>query len=219
MNNPKFGAGILSDLARIQPTGKIDTFGAFTQFNAWGYPCNRTWFLTFSVFNLSQHQTIIISLKKTHTKGYKTLATIDAENKNGKTNQIFHLPLSFSFESNGNYEIVCSFKESSNSLRIPFIVETIKWPEFSNEELEAIGKLRETIPYKVNVNFNCIKCSHVYVFEESVFNEEDPSGGTIRFPENGRFECENCGNILQLKDLQGRVRSSLKGNILSLIKR
>lgn len=43
---PKFGSGILSDFAKVQDgSSKIEALGVFTQFNAWGYPCNRNWFL------------------------------------------------------------------------------------------------------------------------------------------------------------------------------
>ncbi|HRY31914.1 MAG TPA: hypothetical protein P5531_02995 [Bacteroidales bacterium] len=219
MKKPKFGSGILSDVAKPQLSGKIEAIGIFTQFNAWGYPCKRSCFLTFTVYNLSGQDTIIISLKKKGKKEQTTIGIYDFNEANSEpVNQTIPIPILFSFTSQGDYEILCTFKDNVGKLSIPFIVKTLEWPTFSEEEIRIIDEHRDQLPYKINVNVNCAECSHVYVFEESIFNDEPPSGGTIRFPENGGYECENCGHILELKDIQGRIRASLKENVLKLIK-
>lgn len=215
---PRFGAGQICDSSKTQSSGKVDIVGIFTRINSWGFPCTRNWSLVFSVFDITDSTTIIISLKKRRVKSQKTIATIDISKPEKKIDKLFNINIMHTFDSEGMYEIICSFKEHNGRLSIPFKVQFLEWPTFTNKEIKLVEKYKKSFPYKINVSINCENCSHIYIFEESILADEEPSGGAIRFPDDGHFTCSDCENTINLKDIQGRIRSSLKENLKILKK-
>ncbi len=216
----RFGNALMADYARPQPTGKIDAIGIFTRFNAWGYPCIRNWTLVFSIYDIPLVGiNLHIGIKKKGQKGLETLTAFDLKGSNELNSHTIPVALNYTFQKDGEYEIQCSIKDSNAKISIPVDISTMPWAIFTKEEIEFVDKNKKVIPYRLSAQINCNSCSHAYIFEESILEDEPPQGGTIRFPKNGVFECKNCGHEMNLKDIQGQLRASLKDSINLFLKR
>jgi hypothetical protein len=217
-NQPKFGGGIVCDIARTQSSGKIDAIGIFTMFWAWGYPANRNWSLIISLFYVPKKQTaLIVGIRKKGSSKIETLGIIDISDNIQDNQRTINVQLGYSFEEEGDYEIICTLKDYQAKLVLPFFVRTREWPIFSPKELEYLEKHKDKIQYKLSAQIKCKDCGHLYNFEEIILQNEPVSGGAIRFPESGEYECEDCGRSLKLKDIQGQIRASIKNNLVTLI--
>ena len=211
---PHIGNGFMCD--RVEYTGKgskPDCYGVFTHFNAWGFPCNRVWNTLITLFEVPKDGlNIVLSVRKLHTKESKIVSTVNIEK--AQSPMILDVFMSHKFMAHGEYLIECSILNYSAKLKIPFEIRLADWIEFTKEEIE-FTKIKPNIIKKARANVLCEDCHHSYLFEEVIDNSEPLDGGVMRFPESGVFECITCGHMMNLKDLQGQLRSILKSNIKS----
>ncbi len=212
---PKFGSGIVCDSARPHPSGKIVAAGIFTMFWAWGFPANRNWSLIITLFYVPKKQTtLIFGIRKRGSSKVDTIGTADIQDNNPDNQHTINVQLGHVFESEGDYEIICTLKDYKTKLIIPFNIRTRDWPIFNGKEIDYLNKNKTKLPYKLSAQIKCKDCGHLYNFEEIVLPDEEVSGGAIRFPESGIYECEHCGRLLKLKDIQGQIRASIKDNLV-----
>ena len=203
------GGGLLSDSIAQTDSGKIHAQGIFTVFWAWGFPCTR---------NLKKGKTsIVLGIRKSGETSQTSLAVIDAEVNEDDSSNTVVVQLTHNFESAGRYEVVCSIQDSSSSLSLPVDVCEKKWVTFTEDERNYV-KSNKDIPGSLRANVHCKQCSYAYIFEESILNET-PKGGVNSFPNDGKFECKDCGHVMNLKDIQGRLRASLKELVQSAMRR
>ena len=216
---PRFGGGLIADNSRPQNSGKVDLHGVFTIMYAWGYPALRAWSTVITLFDLPRKQTTLhVGIKKKGTSHIDTIATADINDQNQGNAHIINFELGYRFESEGDYEVVCSLKDHKTKLKIPLRLNTRPWPTFSKKEIDVLEKNKSLIPHKVSAQVKCKNCSHSYLFEEKILESEEHSGGTIPFPESGIYECDNCGHNMKLKDIQGQIRASIKDNLSNFLK-
>lgn len=212
------GGALLSDSAAQTDSGKVNAQGVFTMFWAWGFPCARNWFLILTVFGLSKGKTsIVVGIREAGDTSETSLAVVDAEVKEDDASSNVIVPLSHSFEHTGRYEVVCSIRDSASTLVIPVDVREKAWLEYTNEE-RAFIKDNPQAPRNLLANVRCKQCSYAYIFQESVL-DDTPKGGVHSFPADGQFECKDCGHVMNLRDLQGRLRASLKELVQSAMRR
>lgn len=220
IKKPWFGGGLVSDSARPQNSGKIDVHGVFTQMYCWGYPALRAWALVVTIFDLPRAKTpLIIGIKRKGNSEIDTLATLDIKDESLDNAHTIHLELGYRFQKEGDYEIICYFKDYSAKLKTPIRIRTREWPTFSTKEIEILEKNKALIPHKVSAQVKCSQCNQHYVFEEKILDSVESSGGTTPFPENGIYECDSCGHRMKLKDIQGQIRASIKDNLVKFINR
>ena len=218
INQPKFGGGLVCDIARTQQTGKIDANGIFTMFWAWGYPANRNWSLVITLFYVPKIQTtLLIGIRRKGSSRIDTIGTTDISDSNSDNQHIINFQLGYSFKTEGDYEIICTLKDHPSKLVVPFFIRTREWPIFSPKELEFLEKQKGKVQYKVSAQIKCKDCGHLYNFEEVILPSEQVSGGAIKFPDSGEYECDHCGRTLRLKDIQGQIRASIKDNLVNLL--
>ncbi|MEN6627928.1 MAG: hypothetical protein ABFD69_17010 [Candidatus Sumerlaeia bacterium] len=216
-SHPGFGGALLADSATQTDTGKVNLQGIFTMFLAWGFPCSRTWFLTFTAFDVPNYDTSVsIGVRKAGSSSISKLSNVKVS-EGSKGPSTVSVQLRHRFNSAGRYELVCTFRKSVKKLRIPFEVRCREWPEFSEEEI-AFSRKDSHIPMRIRANVQCKKCSHAYIFEEAVLQQKS-KGGIQRFPTNGRFKCEECGHTMNLLDIQGQMRASLKELVRNAMKK
>lgn len=212
--NPILGSGILANSSSRSKIGRLDCLGIITVFWAWAFPCIRHWQALITIFNLKKGKTpIAVSIGKRNSRNLSSLLIMDIEIEDNLSTITVPLALRHSFSEAGLYDLVISFQNYSGKLKIPFEVREKKWPVITKAEKRFIKEQKNFSP-KFQLNVHCDKCNHVYVFEESIEEIKSGKGGVYRFPENGDFECIECGNILHLKDMQGQLRSALKDTIL-----
>jgi len=209
----RLGSGILADSIKKSEQGKIDCYGVFTLFHAWGYPCSRSWNAIVSAFELPKGHTSITVTINRGKNNLKTLATVDIDNEETNNITVIPIPLKYRFDKSGPYYLEFSILESIRKLKIPFEVQTKDWPEFTQKEIE-FARNNNAIPKSIRANVQCDKCRYTYIFEETFIPELRPTGGVRNFPESGKFECSDCGQILELRDIQGQLRASLKNIIV-----
>lgn len=215
IKQPRFGGGVVCDIAKPHPSGKIDANGIFTKFWAWGYPANRNWSLIITLFYVPKKQTtLIFGVRKKGSSKIDTVGTADIQDNNVDNQHTINVQLGYAFDSEGDYEIVCTLKDYKTKLVVPFNIRTREWPTFSENELEFLKENKEKVPFKLSAQIKCKDCGHLYNFEENILPDEEISGGAVRFPDNGEYECEHCGRILKLKDIQGQIRASIKDNLI-----
>ena len=111
----------------------------------------------------------------------------------------------------GSYELLFSIPRTHRTLTIAFEVRKKDWPQFTKAETE-FAKANPNCAKSIRANIHCAKCSYAYVFEETLL-EAPPDGGVQRFPESGEFKCIDCQDTLELRDLQGQLRASLKEQV------
>ena len=205
----RLGSGILADSIKKSDQGKIDCYGIFTIFHAWSYPCSRTWNVIVTAFELPKGNTSITVTLKQKGKNIKSLGTINIDSELTHNVTVIPMPLKYRFEKPGTYFLEFSILDSIKKLKIPFEVRTKDWPEFTAEEIRfAIDN--NVLPQNLRANVHCEKCKYAYIFEETIITEHAPKGGVLRFPKSGKFECLDCGQIIELRDIQGQLRASLK---------
>ena len=209
----KFGSAILCNSTTKGEDGKISCTDVFTSFLAWGFPSSaRTWSIVFTLYNLPQGKTSVVAsiAKGVSGRGEKTtLAAADVNHKGQNLGSIFSIPLTYQFESQGDYTILLQTPASDAKLIVPVRVIQIDWPEFSKKDIQII-RSNANIPRSIRSVINCNGCSNPYIFEEVFIPEQPVSAGTHSFPGNGIFECESCGRLLHLRDIQGQVRNSVR---------
>jgi len=208
-NIGKIGSGILADSVKISEHGKYDCYGVFTIIYAWGFPCSRSWESLITVFDLPKGDTIVdIALKKGN-KVLKKMVSVTIDNQEPNGAATIHVPLRYRFDFSGIYNIECSIGDSPKRVRIPFELRTKEWPKFNKNEVN-FAKGNPSIPQSLRANVHCDNCQYAYIFEETFIPDQEPSGGVYRFPESGKFECKQCDQIVELRDIQGQLRASLK---------
>jgi hypothetical protein len=205
----RLGSGILADSIKKSDQGKIDCYGIFTIFHAWGYPCSRSWKAIITIFNLPKGNTSLTVTLKEKSKNIKSLGSVDISGDDPNGVIAIPIPLKYRFNKPGSYYLEFTIIDNLKKLRIPFEVRTKEWPEFTKKEIE-FAKNNNLIPQSLRANVHCDKCEYAYIFEETFIPELEPKGGIHRFPESGRFECSGCGQVLELRDIQGQLRASLK---------
>lgn len=211
---PRFGGGIITDNAALAPTGKMNAYGIFTMFWAWDFPCRRHADVIITLFDIPKRKTkVTISVKKEGTRAKELASLIIKSNEVHPIPLVNNTPLTLTFSSAGNYELLCSIPQTRRTLKIAFEVRKKAWPEFTKDEIKFARANPDFIKI-IRTNIHCLKCSHAYIFEENL-SEIPPDGGVERFPESGKFKCKNrnCTNTLELRDLQGQLRDSLKEQI------
>lgn len=216
---PRFGGALIADNSRPQNSGTVDLHGVFTIMHAWGYPALRAWSTVITIFDLPKKQTTLhVGIKRKGSSQIDTIATADINDQNVGNAHTINLELGYRFESEGDYEIICSLKDYKTKIRIPLRLNTRTWPAFSTKEIVVLEKNKSLIPHKVSAHVKCKNCGHSFLFEEKILVIEEHSGGTIPFPESGIYECDNCGHNMKLKDIQGQIRASIKDNLSNFLK-
>jgi len=210
---PKFGSGILSTGVQKSEEGRVTCTGVFTTFWAWAFPCTRQCHALATVFNLPKGKTsITVSIGKRRTKGLPSIATATVQTLEARTNFTFSVPLTYRFKSDGTYHAVIEFKDYPDRLLLPFEVRTKEWPSLNKKELAFAKRQAGSLP-KFQANVNCPGCKHIYVFQVPPYPDASIPGGVLPFPENGAFECVECGKEIQLRDLEGQMLTALRDNI------
>lgn len=217
---PWFGGGIISDSARPQNSGKIDTHGIFTNMYCWGYPAFRAWSLVVTIFDLPRVKTpVLIGIKRKGNSEIDTIAIVDVKDESNDNSHSLLVDLGYRFQKEGDYEIITYFKDYPARFKTNIRIRTRDWPIFSENEIQVLEKNKALLPHKVSAQVKCSQCNQHYVFEEKILDSVEYSGGTTPFPENGIYECDSCGHRLKLKDIQGQIRATIKDNLIKFINR
>jgi len=205
----RLGSGLLSDSAKMSEHRKIDCYGVFTIFYAWGYPCSRSWTATITIFELPKGESSINVVLKKKRKIIKSLTSIKVSSGEPNGVSTITIPLKHRFMEPGSYIIECKIDNNKNKLKIPFEVRTKDWPEFTVDEIN-FAKENPSIPQSLRATVHCEKCEHAYIFEETFLPDMQTKGGVYRFPETGKFICLDCNHTIELRDIQGQLRETLK---------
>lgn len=212
-NSIIIGSAVLCDNIKVQESGKIDCYGVFTSIIAYAYPSDRSWFLVFTLYNLPLGtSSIAVSIKRKGSRSKTSLKTIDVPVGPHPIGQIITGKVSFTFLKDGLYYIDLMSLETRATIRVPFKVYTEKWPEFNSKEIQFLQST-DRIPNAVRASIHCAECSHAYIFEEAVIPGHEYAGGVEPFPVSGKLECQTCGNNIDLLDIQGRMRASIKKSL------
>ncbi len=211
---PYIGGGILTDNSSRDKSGKMNAYGIFTMFWAWDFPCNRHAEAIITMFNIPKQKTkVTISVKKKGNKA-KNIASLIVESK--KANPIplvSNIPLPLTFFSEGSYELLFSIPRTRRTFTIAFEIRKNVWPELTKSEIKFAKSNPSFIQIR-RANVQCSKCKRAYIFEDNILGTP-PDAGVEKFPESGKYKCisEGCKKTLELRDLQGLLRSSLKDGV------
>ncbi len=207
---PFFGSGVLVDSSRQGAGRKIDVSGVFTIICAWSIPCTHSFNTVLTIFNLPKGKTsIAVSISKKGSQKLKSLGLFNVTTEQSGGNVIVPSAVKNKFEEDGFHEVIFSFRDYPGKLKLPLEVQKREWPEFTKAELDFVKQLGDTSP-SFRVNIHCSGCKHVYIFEEQLNPDIPPKGGIYHFPENSVFICKECKKEMDLKDIRGQLRSSLK---------
>jgi len=198
--------------------GKINCRGVFTTFLAWAYPTSiRNWQAILTLHNLPK-DTTSISVAISRAYGKKTtLAAADIQRGKQDFGSIINIPLQYQFDKEGFYTVHFSIIGSTNVLKVPIKVTTMPWPQFTKKQIQFLND-NLSILHSLRVNILCSNCSRPFNFEESVLPDTKLADGVLPFPDSGKIECESCGHILYVKDIQGQLRNSIKNAVSEAIR-
>ncbi|HEB34441.1 hypothetical protein LCGC14_0885120 [marine sediment metagenome] len=209
---PFFGSGVLADSSRRGDGRKIDVLGVFTIIYAWSIPCTRSFNAVLTIFNLPKGKTsITISISKKGSQKLRPLGLLNVFPEESGDIIVLYA-VKNKFEEEGFHEVTFSFRDYPGDIKLPLEVEKREWPEFTKAELDFVKQLGDASP-SFRVNIHCLGCKHVYIFEEQLNPDILLKGGIYRFPENSIFICKECKKEMDLKDIRGQLRSSLKDTI------
>ncbi len=217
-NVVRFASAIFCNSASTEDSGKINCRGIFTSFLVWAYPSSvKFWHAIVTIYNLPL-ATSSISVSISYGKSKKTtLATVDVESPDRDFGSILNIPISYQFNREGYYTVHFNLIGTTKTLKIPVKVFTQAWPKFSEKEIEYLKKNPTKIG-PIRANIICSDCSQPYIFEDILFPDYKIAHGVHPFPDSGEFECDTCGRILNLKDIQGQIRSSIRIAVTSALK-
>ena len=218
INNPSIGSAILADRSNKDETQKVNINGAFTTFWAWGFPCFRKWTATVTLFNLPKGKTSMKAYLNGPSIKNIIIAGGGIETKYEDTNFIMQFDLEYMFKKPGKYFIDFRYDDFDDSLTVPFEIREKNWAKFTRSEIKFVRK-HKNIPDNIEVDIQCKKCDSMYTFVEAIGPEIYLRMPEARqFPLDGSFPCDKCNNIIDLKDIQGQVRETLKGMIISAMR-
>ena len=214
---PRLGSGLLCDgMQAVAGQAKPNCVGVFTSLNAWAFPCTRTWQVMLTAFNLSPARaTFSLHVKKVGTSRCTRIGKGEPLAGEVKRDMVLGLQTAHRFTEPGAYDLIVRLYRSRSELRIPFRVELRDWPTFSDKEVAFARKGPAGLLTSVRAAIDCDKCKTPYVFEESILPDHTPAPGVQKFPKSGNLKCksEDCGHTMHLKDVQGRMRQTLKDMI------
>lgn len=214
----KFGGGVLAEGATKYEGRKVDARGIINVFWAWAFPCSRNAQALLGVLNLPRgRSTLRISYRKMGSR--RTTSAVEVVVKSPRAGAVntIPVPMSFRFESPGEYEVIARLSRTRQVARIPFVVQSRKWPRFTKVEKQFIEKHPSDIP-QVMTSVECSSCNTPYRFAEILADPTMPPKGILPFPTGDEFECEECGKTIHLRDVRGQIRQSLKQAISEIIK-
>jgi len=216
--SPKLAGAVFCNSASQGDGGKVDCRGVFTSFLAWSYPTSlRSWHAILTLHDLPAGTTSI-SVAISQGQGKKTtLAAADIQRGKPDLGSVINLPLRYRFKSEGFYFVHFTIVGTRRTLKVPLKVNTMPWPRFSRKQIEFL-KENPAVPHSLRMNIQCSDCSHSYTLEECVLPDSELPGGVLPFPEAGSFECESCGHVLQVRDIQGQLRNSIKNAVRQAMK-
>lgn len=211
---PYIGGGILTDKSSLDKSGKMNAYGIFTMFWAWDFPCNRYAEAVITMFNIPKQKTkVTISVKKKGNRAKKIASLTVKSEKGNPPPLVSNTPLPLTFSSEGSYELLFSIQRTRRTFTIAFEVRKKVWPELTMSEIKFAKSNPDFIQIR-RANVQCSKCKHAYIFEENILGTP-PDAGVKKFPESGKYKCisKGCRNYLELRDLQGLLRNSLKDQV------
>lgn len=211
--SPQLAGCIFCNSASEDSGGKVNCRGVFTSFLAWAYPTSiRSWHVILTIYKLPEGTTTI-SVAISYGRGEKTtLATLDVQRGKVDVGSVINLPLRHRFEKEGFYTVHVSVLGSTATLKVPVKVATKRWPHFSRKQLQFL-KDNPSVPHSLRANILCSTCSRPFILEESVLPDAELADGVLPFPDTGQIECESCGHILHVKDIQGQLLASIKNAV------
>ena len=211
--SPRLAGAIFCNSASTGDGGKVNCRGVFTSFLAWAYPTSiRRWHLILTIHDLLK-DTTTVSVAISYGRGKKTtLATVDIQRSKVDLGNVINLLLGYRFEKEGFYTVHFTVVGSTASLKVPVKVATKRWPRFTKKQVQFL-KENPSVPHSLRVNILCSDCSRPFNLEESVLADAKLAEGVLPFPDSGKIECESCGHILHVKDIQGQLRDSIKNAV------
>jgi hypothetical protein len=181
-----------------------------TYLYAWAYPSSHIVQAVFTIFDVEKGKTLVdFYIKRQNEKIEKDILRLTMTTNNNIPSYSFNSALPLEFQKSGRYYIIATLPEFKSKIEIPIDVITKKWPTFTNREVNFINSNAEKAR-SIRLNIICKTCNHNYVFEEKLNKTEPISPGALQFPESGHFKCPGCENNIELKDIQGRLRYSIK---------
>lgn len=207
---PFFGGGVLVDGAQEGAGGKWDCKGLYTTMYAWDYPAPRNIAVVFTVFTAGRKTKGEIGFRKRGARRADNLGkfTITSENVES-TGSVHHFQAPCQVAKEGVHEIVLSLDRSASQLIIPVLIITRDWPRFTVAERRFVKK-NPDVTHIIRATVHCPTCQHAYIIEEDILSETSPKGGVLRFPNGPSLTCDDCRQAIRTRDLQGRLRASLK---------
>lgn len=216
---PSFGGGVLADSVTVTKAGKSSAQGIFTFFWAWAYPCDRTWHVVATIFDLPKSDvSCVLAIRKKGSPSVDPLGSISIASREADGAMTVSGPASYRFHGPGRYEVTLAFPKSKAELRIPFEIRTRGWPEFTRAELNFAPDIPASAR-TLRATIECPKCQAAYIFEERVLRESPLPPGVLEFPDSGVLECGGCGHEIHLRDIQGQIRQLLKERLAAAMAR
>lgn len=218
-NKPMFGGAVFCNSVSKGEQGKLDCHGVFTSFLAWAYPTvHRSWHAVFTIYNLpSGLLTVTISISSKNNNKLQ-LGKMKLEKTKDDIGIVLDALLLHQFDQEGFYDVHFESEDIPKSLIVPVRVVTKPWPKFTKKQLDFLRD-NPTVPHSVRMNVLCAECSRPYIFEYSIFSDEKFADGVLPVPNSGEYECDSCGHLIMLKDLQGQVRDSIKKAVVNAMRK
>jgi len=210
----KLGGAILCNATSKGDDNKLDCRGVFTSFLAWAFPTTpRAWHSILTLYEYPTTDTIFINTAISFGHGRKiNLTKVELPPQKGNFGLIVDIPQFYSFTEEGLYFIHFSIVGTTNTLSLPVKVITQPWPRVTKKQLNFLEK-NSLVPNSVQITIICSKCSHPVLFQDSFLPGTTLAKSAHPFPDSGIYKCEECGDIMYLKDIQGQARSSIIATI------
>ena len=209
----RFGGAILANDYERTEAERVNIFGVINVFWAWGFPSHRQWKVIICLLGLPKGDTHLEIFLANHDNNER-IRLQDFSIAVDTNNAAISVPIALNrqFFQPGEYATVVSLVGTDEQKSIPFEVRQKDWPEFSEEEI-TFARENPNAPNTIRTNIQCAACENPYIFEEAVLPEHEFPSNVHQFPASGEFECTDCGEILQLKDLHGQAREALRDTL------
>lgn len=214
---PMITAAVFCNSASHGDLNKVDCKGIFTSFYAWGFPSSvRNWFAVVTAYDLPRGKSIVSAsiIDIDDEQNLISNAEID-QSTSEQLGAVFIIPFSFQFKSQGKYMVSFAIEGLKISHTVPLNVIKREWPKFSDDDLEFLRNRPEVVN-SIRANVMCSNCSRPVIFEEAVLPEHSFADNVLPFPKSGCYKCPSCDHQINLIDIQGQIRKTIRQAIDSV---
>lgn len=209
---PEVAYAFVADGHKEGESGKIDVQGIFAELAIWATPAKREFSLVVGIRNVPSGETDFSLWIRRRGSPATQVGKIEIEADRAPEVITIAERTPIIFHDTGVHELGVSKGQSvkgPGTYWIPIGINLLPWPKIpTGEALQKLLKKPDVVR-SARALLTCEKCGSTYIFQKDLDPNAELGEGAVPFPEEGRFQCTECGSVHYTRDIEGQVTSQL----------